>query len=589
MNLTRWSARLPGTQRRSAVPAARGKAGDPVPGTTGPAGGADPNGAATAPAERGNAAGNPGGAAPDDGAGAQDTPAADDTTPASEQSVRGVLSRLPALIAVTRGPGHEVRFVNDAYTDLFGARTTGTPAREALPELGELGLLPLMDQVHRSGRPRTVKARKVAQGTRPGPGTATRDGYFTFTCTPVQLGHLDPEQRGVLVFGADVTDQVRSAERLRESERRLRDTAVTLQRSLLPQELEQPDDLRVAATYQPGGTDAAVGGDWYDVITLGAGRTALVIGDVMGRGVRAAAVMGQLRTAVRAYARLDLPPHEVIQLLDELAAEIDATQIATCVYAVHDPSEGRLHYASAGHLPILIRDPDGAVHTVEEPTGPPLGTGGWIHSSGTVPLGPGCTAVLYTDGLIERRDQDIDEGVAALTRALAGATGAPQVICDRLLRSLGVTSEHDDDVAVLVLQYPEHTGADAELFRNASLDLLGGIEAAPRARAFASGVLASWRFPTELRDLGVLAAGELVANSLKHGIPPMRLRLRRTDRRLIIEVTDGDEHLPRRQRADLADEAGRGISIIATIATGWGSRRTPGGGKAVWCEFTLPT
>ncbi|WP_335980940.1 ATP-binding SpoIIE family protein phosphatase [Streptomyces sp. CA2R106] len=589
MNLTRWSARLPGTQRRSAVPAARGKAGDPVSATTGPAGGADPTGAATAPAERGNAAGNPGGAAPDDGAGAQDTPAADDTTPASEQSVRGVLSRLPALIAVTRGPGHEVRFVNDAYTDLFGARTTGTPAREALPELGELGLLPLMDQVHRSGRPRTVKARKVAQGTRPGPGTATRDGYFTFTCTPVQLGHLDPEQRGVLVFGADVTDQVRSAERLRESERRLRDTAVTLQRSLLPQELEQPDDLRVAATYQPGGTDAAVGGDWYDVITLGAGRTALVIGDVMGRGVRAAAVMGQLRTAVRAYARLDLPPHEVIQLLDELAAEIDATQIATCVYAVHDPSEGRLHYASAGHLPILIRDPDGAVHTVEEPTGPPLGTGGWIHSSGTVPLGPGCTAVLYTDGLIERRDQDIDEGVAALTRALAGATGAPQVICDRLLRSLGVTSEHDDDVAVLVLQYPEHTGADAELFRNASLDLLGGIEAAPRARAFASGVLASWRFPTELRDLGVLAAGELVANSLKHGIPPMRLRLRRTDRRLIIEVTDGDEHLPRRQRADLADEAGRGISIIATIATGWGSRRTPGGGKAVWCEFTLPT
>ncbi|MFJ2953647.1 SpoIIE family protein phosphatase [Streptomyces sp. NPDC087270] len=577
MNLTRWSARLPGTQRRSAVPAARGKAGDPTPGTTGAAAAGTPGGDATTPGDRAS-----------DSDGRPPAPAPADTTPASEQSVRGVLSRLPALIAFTRGPAHQVRFVNDAYTDVFGPRTTGTPARDALPELDELGLLPLMDQVHRSGKPRTVKARKVAQGAHTAPGTPTREGYFTFTCTPVQPGHADPEQRGVLVFGADVTDQVQSAERLRESERRLRDTAVTLQRSLLPQELEQPDDLRVAATYQPGGTDAAVGGDWYDVITLGAGRTALVIGDVMGRGVRAAAVMGQLRTAVRAYARLDLPPHEVIQLLDELAAEIDATQIATCVYAVHDPSEGRLHYASAGHLPILIRDPDGTVHCVEEPTGPPLGTGGWIHTSGTVPLGPGCTAVLYTDGLIERRDQDIDEGVTALTRALAGATGAPQVICDRLLRSLGVTSEHDDDVAVLVLQYPDHTGADAELFRNASLDLLGGVEAAPRARAFATGVLASWRFPTELRDLGVLAASELVANSLKHGIPPMRLRLRRTDRRLIIEVTDGDEHLPRRRRADPADEAGRGISIIATIATGWGSRRTPGGGKAVWCEFALP-
>lgn len=143
-------------------------------------------------------------------------------------------------------------------------------------------------------------------------------------------------------------------------------------------------------------------------------------------------------------------------------------------------------------------------------------------------------------------------------------------------------------MALLVLQHPARTGPDAELFHNAALDLLGGTEAAPRARAFASGVLASWRFPTELRDLGVLAASELVANSLQHGTPPMRLRLRRTDRRLIVEVTDGDEHLPRRRRAEPADEAGRGISIIATIASAWGSRRTPGGGKAVWCEFALP-
>ena len=392
----------------------------------------------------------------------------------------------------------------------------------------------------------------------------------------------------MLLFAADVTDQAEAAERLRASERRQRETAVTLQRSLLPQELEQPDDLRVAATYQPGGTDAAVGGDWYDVITLGAGRTALVIGDVMGRGVRAAAVMGQLRTAVRAYARLDLPPHEVLQLLDGLAAEIDASQIATCVYAVHDPNEGRLSYASAGHLPILVRDADGTVHRAADPTGPPLGTGGWLHTSGSVPLGDGGTAVLYTDGLVERRDADIDDGIAALEHAVAGASGSPDVICDRLLRSMGITSEHDDDVAILVLQRPQRTGHDADLFRGAALDLLGGTEAAPRARAFASGVLTSWRFPAEIHDLGVLAASELVANSLQHGTPPMRLRLRRTDRRLIVEVTDGDDHLPRRRRAEAGDEAGRGISIVATIASTWGSRRTPGGGKAVWCEFALP-
>jgi len=495
-----------------------------------------------------------------------------------ELPVREVLDRIPALVALVHGPEHRLAYVNDAYVAAFGPRRPGGPARDALPELAEIGLLPLLDQVLRSSKPRTVKSRKVPGGR-----------SYTFTCTPVPVDvSAGPEGSGVLIFAADVTDHAEAAERLRASERRQRETAVTLQRSLLPQELEEPDDLRVAATYHPGGTETAVGGDWYDVITLGGGRTALVIGDVMGRGVRAAAVMGQLRTAVRAYARLDLPPHEVLQLLDGLAIEIDANQIATCVYAVHDPNEGRLVYASAGHLPILVRDESGTVLRADEPTGPPLGTGGWMHASGSVPLGPGSTAVLYTDGLVERRDADLDEGIAALAGALAGATGTPQVVCDRLVRSAGVTADHDDDVAVLVLQHPARTGPDSDLFRNAALELLGGVEAAPRARAFASGVLTSWRFPPDLHDLGVLAASELVANSLQHGTPPMRLRLRRTDRRLIVEVTDGDDHLPRRRRAEPADESGRGIAIVAAIASNWGSRRTPGGGKAVWCEFALP-
>ncbi|WP_329622151.1 SpoIIE family protein phosphatase [Streptomyces sp. NBC_01255] len=544
MNFTRWSARLPGTQRRAArgtegsVPAARGEYGQQLEHV------------------------------------ADETDQATDIPALEDFSVRELLGRLPGLVALVYGPEHRIAYVNDAYAAAFGPRPAGATVADTCPEAEDLGLLPLMDQVLRSGKPRTVKSRRTQDG-----------GSYTVTCLPVDSPHIEG---GVLVHAADVTDHAEAAERLRASERRHRETAVTLQRSLLPQELEQPDDLRIAATYQPGGTDAAVGGDWYDVITLGAGRTALVIGDVMGRGVRAAAVMGQLRTAVRAYARLDLPPHEVLQLLDGLAAEIDASQIATCVYAIHDPSEGKLVYASAGHLPILVRDEDGTVRRAEDPTGPPLGTGGWLHASGSIALPPGSTAVLYTDGLVERRREDIDEGVAALARALSGASGTPQVVCDRLLRALGVTAEHDDDVAVLVVQHPSRQGSDAELFHNAALELLGGVEAAPRARAFASGVLSSWRFPVELRDLGVLATSELVANSLQHGTPPMRLRLRRTDRRLIIEVTDGDDHLPRRRRAESEDEAGRGISIIATIASSWGSRRTPGGGKAVWCEFALP-
>ncbi|MFH8464870.1 SpoIIE family protein phosphatase [Streptomyces sp. NPDC017991] len=549
MNFTRWSARLPGTQRRTAARADGLSTALPSESSV-PA----------ARAERPTA----------EGTSVALAPAVD------ELPVREVLDRIPALVALVHGPEHRLAYVNDAYVTAFGVRPPGEPAREALPELAEIGLLPLLDQVLRSSKPRTVKSRKVPGGR-----------SYTFTCTPVEVS-ATPEGGGVLIFAADVTDHAEAAERLRASERRQRETAVTLQRSLLPQELEEPDDLRVAATYHPGGTEAAVGGDWYDVITLGGGRTALVIGDVMGRGIRAAAVMGQLRTAVRAYARLDLPPHEVLQLLDGLAMEIDANQIATCVYAVHDPNEGRLVYASAGHLPILVRDESGTVHRADEPTGPPLGTGGWMHASGSVPLGPGSTAVLYTDGLVERRDADLDEGIASLEGALAGASGTPQVVCDRLVRSMGVTAEHDDDVAVLVLQHPARTGPDGDLFRNAALELLGGTEAAPRARAFASGVLTSWRFAPDLHDLGVLAASELVANSLQHGTPPMRLRLRRTDRRLIVEVTDGDDHLPRRRRAEPADESGRGIAIIATIASNWGSRRAPGGGKAVWCEFALP-
>ncbi|MFJ9834701.1 SpoIIE family protein phosphatase [Streptomyces sp. NPDC101169] len=548
MNFTRWSARLPGTQRRTAA-----RTDTAVP--------PDRRGEGSVPMAR---AGQPADGAPP-------VPAVDDLP------ARDVLDRVPALVALVHGPEHRIAYVNDAYASAFGLRPPGAPAREGLPELAELGLLPLLDQVLRSGRPRTLKSRKAVDGR-----------SYTFTCTPVAVTEDGDRDAGVLVFATDVTDHAEAAERLRASERRQRETAVTLQRSLLPQELEQPDDLRVAATYQPGGTEAAVGGDWYDVITLGGGRTALVIGDVMGRGVRAAAVMGQLRTAVRAYARLDLPPHEVLQLLDGLATEIDANQIATCVYAVHDPNEGRLVYASAGHLPILVRDESGTVLRADEPTGPPLGTGGWIHASGSIALGPGSTAVLYTDGLVERRDEDLDEGIASLERALSGATGTPQVVCDRLVRSAGVTADHDDDVAVLVLQHPARKGPQGELFRNAALELLGGVEAAPRARAFASGVLTSWRFPAELHDLGVLATSELVANSLQHGTPPMRLRLRRTDRRLIIEVTDGDDHLPRRRQAEPADESGRGIAIVATIASAWGSRRTPGGGKAVWCEFLLP-
>ncbi len=508
-------------------------------------------------------------------------------------TMREVLAHAPALVAVTRGPNHELAYVNEAYREVFGPRRLGVPARDILPEFVDHGLLTLMDQVYRAGQSRTVRARRVDHRATAYPGmpdSERRHGYYTFVCTPVRTEGTDGGRavRGVLVFAVDVTDQVQATDRLRESERRHRQAAVTLQRSLLPQNLENPDDLRVSARYLPGGADAAVGGDWYDVITLGAGRTAVVIGDVMGRGVRAAAVMGQLRTAVRAYARLDLPPHEVLQLLDGLAMEIDATQIATCVYAVYDPSDAVLTYSTAGHLPPLVRDPEGHVHRLDDALGPPLGTtgGNWPHVSRSAPLEPGSTVAFYTDGLVERRGEDLDQGIDHLAGALAAAVGAPDAVRDRLIEHMHLPVEHDDDVALLVVHLPRHEGRAARLFRTASLDLLGGNEVASRARAFTSGVLASWQVGEELRESGALAVSEFVANALTHGAAPVRLRLRRTDRRLIVEVADADDHVPRRRRAAADDENGRGVAIVATIADAWGSRLT-GSGKTVWCEFRL--
>jgi anti-sigma regulatory factor (Ser/Thr protein kinase) len=203
-------------------------------------------------------------------------------------------------------------------------------------------------------------------------------------------------------------------------------------------------------------------------------------------------------------------------------------------------------------------------------------------------LESGTAVVMYTDGLVGRRDRDIDDGVDRLVKGLERASGDPEELCDQLIRRMKVPHTHDDDVALLVTQVPEWSGPQLDQFRSATLDLLGGGEVAARARAFTSGVLSSWHLPAPARDKVVLSVSELVANALTHGKPPVGLRLRRTDRRLIVEVRDADEHLPRRQRARTTDEAGRGISIVASVASSWGARPLADG-KAVWCEFRLGT
>ena len=231
-----------------------------------------------------------------------------------------------------------------------------------------------------------------------------------------------------------------------------RATAVELQRSLLPANRPRITGVEMAHRYLPGSRETEVGGDWFDVLPLSCGRVAFVIGDVMGRGLRAAAAMGQLRTAVRTLAVLDLMPDELLAQLDHLAMGIAQVQLATCVYAVFDPVTRELCFATAGHPPPLLRDPDGTAQFLPSPSGAPLGVGGVPFEAAPASVQDGARLLLYTDGLIESRGADLDDGLAALAAAFVAGPAALDPLCDHVLDVLGRADGHDDDVAMLVAE-----------------------------------------------------------------------------------------------------------------------------------------
>jgi serine phosphatase RsbU (regulator of sigma subunit) len=242
----------------------------------------------------------------------------------------------------------------------------------------------------------------------------------------------------------------RLARNLQESERRQRRAALTLQRSLLPAWPHHPGEVDVATRYFPGTEETEVGGDWYDVIPLSAGRTALVIGDVMGRGLRAATLMGQVRTAVRAYGRQDLPPKEILDLLDGIVADLGEAEIVTCVYAVFDRAQSNLTYASAGHLPLLVVDERGRARRLDHESGIPLGVGVCAAPEHAIAVPDGTVVAFYTDGLVEHRQRDVDAGIDQLVDALALASGTLEGMCDQVIDALRPPTGYDDDVALLL-------------------------------------------------------------------------------------------------------------------------------------------
>ncbi len=361
--------------------------------------------------------------------------------------------------------------------------------------------------------------------------------------------------------------------------------AVTLQQSLLPSQLPEQQALEVAYRYLPA--QAGVGGDWFDVIPLPGARAALVVGDVVGHGLHAAATMGRLRTAVHNFSALDMAPEELLSRLNELALQADPDGMdfsaagltgATCLYAIYDPVARRCTIARAGHLPPAVVAPDGTVEFAEVPAGPPLGVPGLPFDSVDLDLEAGSRLVLYTDGLIERRYQDIDVGLGELRDVLAGASRTAEGTCQTVLETL-LPQRQEDDIALLVAR-TRSVPAD----RIAEWDVPSDPAAVAGVRAAVARRLESWGLGEEAFATELILS-ELVTNAIRYGSEPVHARLI-LDRALICEVSDGSGTSPHLRHAAIMDEGGRGLFLVAQLADRWGTRYTATG-KVIWTEQPL--
>jgi serine phosphatase RsbU (regulator of sigma subunit) len=367
---------------------------------------------------------------------------------------------------------------------------------------------------------------------------------------------------------------------------RERSTALALQRSLLPRAVAGQAAVHFASRYLPALSQAGVGGDWFDVIPLSGTRVALVVGDVVGHGIHASVTMGRLRTAVWALADVDLPPDELLTHLDDLVEHLAAGDDsgggeigATCLYAVYDPVARTCSIASAGHVPPVVVRPDGRVDVIDVVAGPMLGVGGLPFESTELDLPEGSVLALYTDGLVEARDRDVDTGTAALRASLSGPLGSLERACDTVLRDL-LPDTPADDVALLLART---RALDAE--QVAVWSFADDPSLVADARKLATDQLVRWGledavFVTEL------VVSELVTNAMRYGGAPIELRLIR-DRTLICEVSDASSTSPHLRRARTFDEGGRGLLLVAQLTDRWGSRPS-GAGKTIWAEQALP-
>jgi serine phosphatase RsbU (regulator of sigma subunit) len=371
-------------------------------------------------------------------------------------------------------------------------------------------------------------------------------------------------------------------------------TALALQHSLLQRRQPAQDAVQVASRYQPGESGIAVGGDWVDVIALSGSRVGLVVGDVAGHGIHAAATMGRLRTAVWTLADIDLEPGELLTRLDDVVTRFvnedelssDANDLsATCLFAVYDPVSRLCKVARAGHPVPAVVSPGGIPEFLDIPAGPPLGVGGVPFEEAEIELPEGSLLVLYTDGLVESRERDIDAGLNAMRQVLSEVHrrpgGPPSLddVCDRMVETL-IPERGDDDAALLVARTcalpPD---------RIVSWDVPAEPAVVADIRARAGRQVGAWGLE-ELTFATELLVSELVTNAIRHAQPPIQLRMI-LDTALSCEVSDASVTAPHHRRADRYDEGGRGLMLVARLATRWGTRYTRTG-KTIWAQQQLP-
>jgi len=401
----------------------------------------------------------------------------------------------------------------------------------------------------------------------------------------------DPFEQDDLLLAEEVV--ARAAVSIDNARRytRQHSTALALQRSLLPRSLTGGSTLDVAWRYLPAHASDGAGGDWCDVIPLSGARVAMVVGDVVGHGIDAAATMGRLRTTVRTLADMDLPPDELLAHLDDLVLRlIDEEQTAdpslapaalgaTCLYAVYDPATRKCTMCRAGHPPAAVIAPDGSVTVPDLPAGPPLGLGALPFESAEFDIADRSVLALYTDGLIETRDQDMDRGLARLRTALSARRARLDELCGTVLNDV-LTGGPDDDVALLLAR--THALSEDQV---ATWELTSDPTVVADARTLTADRLTAWGLDSLIFPFELIVS-ELVTNAVRYGNGHIRLRLIRQDA-LICEVSDVSSSSPRMRHARTTDEGGRGLFLVAQLARRWGTRYTTDG-KIVWAEEHLP-